>query len=227
MDWLSECAVAEVADVLVERHRVVFERDEWDEGLTRACQESGRLGLIFMVALLGVWLTRGILFILMLLGHVISCLLLRQMEYDADRYEARLAGSDAFAETSRRIILLAFGSQATLPALVDFYQSGEFPDNYPALLLSMVEQLPAPLRRRLNKETAGEKTGLFDTHPSFRDRIASARREDARGIFHLDWPASALFSNFDELTQQTSLDFYRRLFGRQISQNYLVAAKGP
>ena len=31
--------------------------------------------------------------------------------------------------------------------------------------------------------------------------------------------------NFDELTQQTSLDFYRRLFGRQISQNYLVASK--
>ena len=205
-------------------HRVVFERDEWDEGLTRACRETGRLGLIFVVALLGVWLTRGILFVLMVAGHVISCILLRQMEYDADRYEARLAGSDAFEETSRRIILLAFGSQATLPALVDFYQSGEFPDNYPAFLLSTTEQLPDRLRRRLKKETAREKTGLFDTHPSFRDRIASARREDAPGIFHLHWPATALFSNFDELTGQTSLDFYRRLFGRQISENYLVTS---
>jgi Zn-dependent protease with chaperone function len=206
-------------------HRVVFERDEWDEALARACQESGRLGLIFLVALLGVWLTRGILFILMMLGHAISCVLLRQMEYDADRYEARLAGSAAFAATSRRIMLLAAGEQAALPALVDFYQSGEFPENYPALLLHTVEQLPSGLRRCLNKETAGGKTGLFDTHPSFADRIASARRENAPGIFHLDWPATALFSNFDELTRQTSLDFYRRLFGRQISANYLVGSK--
>jgi len=42
-------------------------------------------------------------------------------------------------------------------------RAANFPDNYPALLLSTVEQLPAALRRRLNQETAGEKTGLFDT----------------------------------------------------------------
>jgi hypothetical protein len=46
----------------------------------------------------------------------------------------------------------------------------------------------------------------LDAHPSFADRIASARRENAPGIFHLDWPATALFSNLYELTRPTSLD---------------------
>ena len=41
------------------------------------------------------------------------------------------------------------------------------------------------------------KTGLFDTHPSDRDRIARARAETDDGIFHLDGPATGLFRNFE------------------------------
>lgn len=38
----------------------------------------------------------------MLLGHLVSGCLLRQMEFDADRHEARLPGTRTFATTARQ-----------------------------------------------------------------------------------------------------------------------------
>ena len=41
----------------------------------------------------------------MVIGHGVSSFALRQMEFDADRYEARVAGSDVFVKTSERLEL--------------------------------------------------------------------------------------------------------------------------
>jgi hypothetical protein len=53
-----------------------------------------------------------------------------------------------------------------------------------------------------------EPTGLFDTHPSNGDRIRRARQANEPGIFHLDTPASALFTNFDVVAKQVTLLHY-------------------
>ena len=75
--------------------RVVYERDSWDENLERWSQENDiRIGVIFYLARGCVWLTRRILWVLMMIGHGVSGLLLRQMEFDADRHEVRFSGSD-------------------------------------------------------------------------------------------------------------------------------------
>jgi hypothetical protein len=50
-----------------------------------------------------VWQSRRILWALMHAGHGISSFMLRQMEYDADSYETKLAGSDAFESTASRL----------------------------------------------------------------------------------------------------------------------------
>ncbi len=47
----------------------------------------------------------------MLAGHGISCFMLRQMEFDADSYEIKLAGSATFIETSVRMRELHVGAQ--------------------------------------------------------------------------------------------------------------------
>jgi Zn-dependent protease with chaperone function len=49
---------------------------------------------------------------------------------------------------------------------------------------------------------AEERTGLFDTHPTDRDRIASAAREGAAGVFRGSGPASALFRDFEALVRR-------------------------
>ena len=72
--------------------RVVYERDDWDESLVRGCEEGNRLSIFLLLAIFCVWLTRRVLWLLMVTGHALSCFMLRQMEYDADRYETRWPG---------------------------------------------------------------------------------------------------------------------------------------
>jgi Zn-dependent protease with chaperone function len=204
--------------------RVVYERDDWDDALVGWSQESDRLVVIFLLARLGVWLTRRVLWLLMMLGHGISCFLLRQMEYDADRYEIRLAGSEAFAETSRTLMVLDLTSQVTMMQLFQGWQHGRLPDDLCPLVEHVAGQFTRKQRRKLEKELAKVKTGLFDTHPSLSDRLANARREDAPGIFHLDWPASRLFGDFPKLTRAVTLDFYRAVFGKRVRRQDLIPA---
>ena len=77
--------------------RVVYERDAWDQQLVDWSNEFDlRVGWILYLARGFVWLTRRILWCLMMIGHIVSGILLRQMEFDADRHEAQLTGSDTF-----------------------------------------------------------------------------------------------------------------------------------
>jgi hypothetical protein len=48
------------------------------------------------------------------------------------------------------------------------------------------------------------RTGLFDTHPSDGDRIRRARQDGDAGVFHLELPASVLFSHFDIVSKQVT-----------------------
>jgi hypothetical protein len=204
-------------------YRVVYERDAWDETLVQWCEESGRLALIFYFARLCVWITRGILWLFMVIGHALSCFLLRQMEYDADRYEDRLAGSRTFAETTRRLRILNLAAEGAYASLPAFWIKGKYPNSFPAFIREMAEQIPPKRRQRLEKELRKTKTGLFDTHPSERDRLASIEKEDAEGIFHLDQPATMLFSDFPRLAEDASLRFYRKLFGERVQRSDLFA----
>ncbi len=44
----------------------------------------------------------------------------------------------------------------------------------------------------IQQSIAESRTRLLDTHPCDKDRIARARRENARGVFHSDRPAHIL-----------------------------------
>ena len=92
--------------------RVVHEGDEWDERLTQWSREWDlRVGWILWLARGFVWLTRRILWCLMMIGHAVASFMLRQMEFDADRHEARFSGSDAFIETANMLPQLALADQ--------------------------------------------------------------------------------------------------------------------
>ena len=66
--------------------RVVYERDAWDERLEYLSQSIDiRVSWVLYLARLFVWLTRKILWLLMMVGHLVSGFLMRQMEVDADR----------------------------------------------------------------------------------------------------------------------------------------------
>ncbi len=61
-----------------------------------------------------VWLSRKLLAGLMHVGHAISSYLMRQMEFDADRYEARLVGAEVFVQTCHELSYLNAAFQSSL-----------------------------------------------------------------------------------------------------------------
>lgn len=195
--------------------RVVYERDEWDARLVALSQGLDiRLGIVFYMARVFVWLTRKILWCLMMLGHMIGGILLREMEFDADCYEARLAGSDCFESTTRKMALLNAATQGAYVDLDEFAQEGRLADDLPRLIASNVGQLKPAVVELVNKAVDEETTELFATHPASRDRIDRAREEQAPGIFHVELPGAALFRDFAALSRTCTFDFYRSVFGK-------------
>ncbi|MHC4179555.1 MAG: M48 family metallopeptidase, partial [Planctomycetota bacterium] len=194
--------------------RVVYQRDQWDVRLEAwARKKDFRLGIVLHLARFCVWLTRRILWVLMVVGHAVSGFMLRQMEFDADRHQARLVGSDAFGPTSQKISLLWVAYQQAQTDLGEFRQEGRLGDNLPRLVIADVGRIAAGLVREIRKHDEEATTGLFDTHPATKDRIASAERECAPGVFRMECPATVLFSDFDSLSRNVTWDFYRAIFG--------------
>lgn len=116
--------------------RVVYERDHWDDKLDGWAQaDHWGIKAVFMLAKGGVWLGRKILWCLMNFGHAISCFMSRQMEFDADSYEAKLAGSSEFPRTAERLRLLGAAHGAAMQDAYQTYQNRELPDDLPYLVV--------------------------------------------------------------------------------------------
>ena len=196
--------------------RVVYERDAMDLRLEEWAMEAedGRVMLVVNMARLGVWFSRTVLKLLMFLGHGVSCFLLRQMEYDADSYEIKLAGSEAFESTARRLAVLgpALG-MAYKEVRTSWNLNRRLPDNLPAFLVRAEAQIPPAVREKIQDTMGLARTGIFDTHPSDGDRIRCARRAGEPGVFHLDVPASVLFSNFEVVSRQVTQLHYAEDLG--------------
>ena len=114
-------------------------------------------------------------------GHAISCFMLRQMEYDADSYEVKVAGTDAFAETSARMRELGLLSHVGHGELREAWLRRTVPSNLPAFVLQQHGRFsPEDLGRV--RAVPEAKTETFDTHPSDADRIRAASNPRLPGI---------------------------------------------
>jgi Zn-dependent protease with chaperone function len=179
--------------------RIVYLRDEWDEWLEEASHEVDiRIGWILFFARFVVFLSRGVLWCFMMLSHALSCGMSRLMEYDADRYEIRLAGTENFIATSKRLHQLNYGAGQFFRALY-LGKIQESSGNLARDMVNHCEKLDWVDEKRMKRRLKKEKTGWFDTHPSTNDRIAAAKRENATGVFHCELPADVVFNGFDEL----------------------------
>ena len=124
--------------------RIVYERDDWDESLARGVEKEDRLALLLMLSMLCIWITRRILWILMMIGHGLSCFMLRRMEYDADRYETRLTGSESFMQTTSRLIQISLATDIGFQMADSCLRSkNELPEDLTELAVTLCERLPS------------------------------------------------------------------------------------
>ncbi|HEY4261181.1 MAG TPA: M48 family metallopeptidase, partial [Schlesneria sp.] len=203
---------------------VVYQRDEWDATLERWSKELDlRAGWIVYLTRAGVWLTRKILQGLMNVGHAMSCRLSREMEFDADRHEARLSGSSTFATTCHRLPVLMGARRWAISDLSESYREGRLVDDFFGLITYRAEQIPEAGKQELLDEQMKRKTGWYDTHPCDADRIASAEREQAAGLLQIDAPASVLFRDFTATCRAETLKFYRWQLDEDVPAKSLVS----
>ena len=206
--------------------RVVYQRDEWDLNLERAARGiDWRVGLVLHGARGCVWLTRRILWGLMQAGHAISCFMLRQMEYDADTYEAKVAGSDVFESTSSRLHVLNVATEVAYNDVRQSWSSNRLPEDLPLLIEHKAGSLSADIHQKLSQAAASAKTGWFDTHPCDADRIRAARQLNQPGVFRLTEPATRLFSDFAGLSKTVTRNQYEKHFELEFTQENLIPAE--
>lgn len=189
--------------------RVVYERDHWDEKLDGWAQaEHWGIKAIFMLAKGGVWVGRKVLWCLMNAGHAISCFMSRQMEFDADSYEAKLAGSSEFPRTAERLRLLSAAYGAAMQDAYQTYQNRELPDDLPSLVVWREQSLPTAARVSLQNAAHQTKTAWNDTHPADSDRVKAAASWQAEGVFHLEAPAAELFTDFAATSKAVTRHYF-------------------
>ena len=197
--------------------RVVYERDSWDEWLDSLGQTMGGSEVLLLwLTRLFVWFTRAVLWCLMIVGHAVAGYMLRQMEFDADRHEARFAGSEVFAQTAERLHQLGFAHEEAMSDLSRFYDEGRLSNDLTGLLMRRVEKLSVEDLKGIEEFAAAEKTHWADTHPCHTDRIVNARREATEGVFQLEIPATELFVDFAATSEQITLRFYHEVLGDQM-----------
>jgi hypothetical protein len=147
------------------------------------------------------------------------------MEYDADSYEAKLAGSDAFESTASRLRVLNVATQTAYADVRQSWASSRLPENLPLLIHHKASSLPAEVHQKLSASAASEKTGWFDTHPCDANRIRAAQRLNEPGVFRLADPATRLFSDFTELSKRVTRHQYEKHFELEFTEQNLMSAE--
>ncbi len=206
-------------------HRSVYERDSWDVWLAERSSSAGLFRPFFGALRFAVWCTRWVLWVFMMVGHAMSCVLLRQMEYDADRSEARLAGSEVFNDTCWQMRLMGVATQFTFGQLQMAWHEQRLVDNFPSLIAFNACDLPPSVLEKVRQAVSRSKTAWHDTHPADRARMQRVAREPAPGVYHQSFASTLLLRNFDERARRMSLSLYREILGDGVSQRNLVPLK--
>jgi Zn-dependent protease with chaperone function len=204
--------------------RVVYERDALDLQLDEWARDADfRLALLLQLARGAVWLSRRVLHGLMLLGHAVSCLLMRQMEYDADRVETQVSGSAGFVATSRRLTHLHAGATLALTRLAELWRERRLPDDFPEFIRHAADSLDETVRQQIDAATDTDVTDLWDTHPATSDRMRAAERLGEPGVCQHDLPARVLFGDFSDLCRTVTRAHYQTALGLEVPAASLVS----
>jgi Zn-dependent protease with chaperone function len=184
-------------------------RDRWDVWL--ASQNEGRAPIVRLFAWIasrGVRLSRRVLRLLLTGSSLAHAGMSRQMEFHADLYAIRVAGSAAFAES---VVALAAGNAALQKALYISQRSAaenRYPDDLPALVADCYAAIPPDDRRELARQSRYTIGLGHDTHPDDTDRLEQSEREHDPGALAEPGDSGSLFHDFPGLCRAETRAFF-------------------
>lgn len=201
----------------------VYTRDTWDQKLDEAAEQSADwINIILNIARAGVWFTRKILYVFMMIGHAVSSYMLRQMEFDADRYEIFMAGSKQFKDTTLQLQRLGAAFQISHDHLAQAWEEKKLVNDFPSLIAHNATQLPPEINKAVLRQIEEAKTQVYDSHPSDKQRIEKAMQEQAPGVFALACESRELFKSFSQLAKQVTIHHYDNDLGLEFEKDKLV-----
>jgi Zn-dependent protease with chaperone function len=165
---------------------------------------------------------RAVLRVLMWAESAATSVFLRRLELEADGYQVRVAGTEAFVSTVLELNLLAVAAQRAVVELSRMWRDGQLVDNYPGLIAGLRGRYSEGFIQRILAGLEHGRTGIFSAHPCDRERIALARSETSEGVLTSGLPASALLTNYQNLCQEVTLEFYDRELHLQREGCHLV-----
>jgi hypothetical protein len=194
--------------------RVVFERDSWDQMLVDWSNEAQgvTMGLMVACAHFGVWFSRLILRLFMMVGLAVSGSLSRQMEFNADAYQINLVGSETTERFIRKLGLVGYALNQSGKDMAQMWKTQHtLPENFTQYLALKLQSVPDQAKARIDDTLGLAKTHWFDSHPCDADRIRQARRRGQGSLISCAEPASSLFANFEIPARAVTFFWYREL----------------
>lgn len=150
-------------------------------------------------------LMAGLLHISLRLSSYMS----RQMEFDADRYEALLAGSNTFRTTACALRALNHAFVEVNEANIEAWQEHRLLRDLPEAVAGHADDFDAArlaaIEDEMREQTA---TRYWDSHPPDVERVYNAEERRSPGIYLEDAPARLLFRDFSGWSQRATRLFY-------------------
>ena len=153
---------------------------------------------------------------------LISGYLLQQLEYDADRHEVQLTGSQRFADTRLRINTLDLVTKQTLQNLTQAWKERHLADDLMNLIMSNLERLPQATAEQLKRNLSKDETTPFSVRPADKTRIALVAANRQTGLINLEIPAKEIFTDFPNLSRQLTLHYYRSQMNLPVAEKNLL-----
>jgi hypothetical protein len=164
-----------------------------------------------VVTRVGIGGSRLLLAGLFQLSFRLSQSLSRQMEFDADRYEAILAGSTTFDDTALRLRALARAFGEVDKRNASTWREHKLLRDIPQAVAAQVNGYDTSTWATLRRGLGYGSTRYWDSHPADLKRIRHAQSLQAPGMFGDARPAAALFDRFVEHCRDATRAYYRLL----------------
>ena len=191
---------------------VVFGRDAVDRRLMRLHRSRRRGRVLFQLAHVTTESARGVLWLMLLSGELLTRNVLRQMEHDADLLEAQLCGPDDFERTGQLMMFLGMAAHMADLDVHDALQRMRLADNLPKLITANAKLLKEK-RGKVLQLLRDQKTCWFDTHPCHTDRVRYVQKHAPQALVHCKQPAKMLFADFDAVCRAATQCAYEQALG--------------
>lgn len=185
--------------------------------------DSALLGLMAFVTYITVGLGRAVLWCLMFVGLFLSASLLRRQEFDADRYEINLVGTETFVDSSKKLVSLSVAFALASQHVFGSRSGDHLPKNF-AQFVAGLEKKSKTAKSKAAKLIKRQEYDLFSSHPTVMSRINAARKQDKPGVFHSKLSAAVLVKSFKPKCSGLTRLTYSHHFGRHFTPETMRTA---